>query len=67
MTKKDYVKLARLVQELRGQISQIESEEVKKVCYLLTQILVGKLCLMLKEDNPRFNVDKFKQACQLEE
>lgn len=50
MTKKDYVLIANVIKLCR---------ESKETLYGLTIVLSRKL----KEQNPRFNMDKFEKAC----
>ena len=55
MTKKDYIKIADVINEL----SFIKDELNFK---LVTKIeLVNDLCEMFKKDNPNFNENKFKK------
>jgi len=49
MTKKDYIRIAKAL------------EDCPPVA--LKEIIVRKLCLVFREDNPRFNKDKFINAC----
>ena len=54
MTKKDYIKLAKLVY---GQTSVTESNRITRDTFIVA------LCDILKEDNPRFDRVRFLTAC----
>lgn len=54
MTKKDYVKLARVIQH---------ADTLGYESNTLT-FIVGELALVLQEDNPRFDRKQFELACK---
>jgi len=53
MTKKDYIKLAKLIKD----------KSTGNDTHIFVDDLVDGLCDILAEDNPRFDADKFKAAC----
>lgn len=55
MNKKDYIVIANTLREARkNELSEIWNSEFDQ--------LVLRFCMMLKEDNPSFNVTKFNKA-----
>lgn len=52
MTKKTYIRAAELVREHIGGDSALEHTKV-----------VGLLCELFSEDNPRFDSERFREAC----
>jgi len=57
MTKKDYKLIANCIKK----VNTFENEYNK---YLISKSeLVTRLIIALKEDNPRFNAEKFREAC----
>ena len=57
MTKKDYIKLAKILNET---LNQVQDPNVHS--RLAFDYMVSHLCTMLKEDNDRFNNQKFRDA-----
>jgi hypothetical protein len=53
MTKKDYIRLAIIISNSRDEVPG----------YIPLSTFLKDLCVVLKADNPRFNEDKFKRAC----
>jgi hypothetical protein len=58
MTKKDYVLIAKAIKKSKETNRTFASEQLIG--------LVGALCLVLKEDNYRFDANKFIEACGLD-
>ena len=54
MTKKDYIKLAKLISEAEDGINPH---------ILSKRRIVAGLCDILQDDNPRFDEQRFKTAC----
>ncbi len=54
MTKKDYIKLARIIKG--GTVYHNEQ-------YLNKQSFIESLCEVLREDNPRFDEERFIKTC----
>lgn len=60
MTKKDYIKLAKLIKE-----NTIDPEDGDSNTYLINwNELVNGLSYILKDDNPRFDEQRFIEACK---
>ena len=58
MTRKDYVLLAQAIQNARmGDVPKLHQASVNTV--------VDELCRVLKQDNPRFDSDRFKEQCMV--
>ena len=57
MTKKDYIKLAKLIK--KQDVGIINSPKI----YMDKEEFIYDLCDMLKEDNSNFNKETFKKAC----
>jgi len=53
MTRKDYIKIAKIIKDSRLNDTQ----------YLVKKILIDELCVMFKQDNSLFSRDKFIDAC----
>ena len=51
MSRKDYIKAAKMVKNLRGSISE-------------NLVVEDFLVQLFKEDNKRFNEDKFRKTCK---
>jgi hypothetical protein len=60
MTKKDYCLIASAISRARWNVSQCNQTPTESI-----DTLVVYLATMLKQDNPRFNEDKFKKACKI--
>jgi hypothetical protein len=60
MTKKDYCLIATAINRARWNVSQCNQTSTESI-----DTLVVYLAAMLKQDNPRFDEDKFKKACQI--
>ena len=58
MSRKDYIKLARIIKDSTI-INNNLFESISKKC------LINSLCDMLKEDNPNFNRFRFLDACEV--
>lgn len=52
MTKKDYIRLASTINNNRDEVG-----------YIPLPAFLKDLCTILKADNPRFDEDKFRKAC----
>jgi hypothetical protein len=59
MTRKDYVKIARVLALHMQVATEMGAGERKETI----EDLAGDLAYMLKADNPRFDRDKFLAAC----
>ena len=57
MTKKDYIKIAKIVKDN-------EYGRNKNNMLLHKSNLIDDLCMMFKIDNSLFNKDRFKKACE---
>ena len=57
MTKKEYVLIARAFNRLTFTNTTNEPNKARWV--------INELCNILKYDNPKFNIDKFRKACGL--
>ena len=57
MTKKDYVKIAKAINESR-------SRDIGDVNVVTEDRLIEELCTIFKEDNPNFNPSIFRDACK---
>lgn len=55
MTKKDYIKLAELINDQTA----IPSQQ-----FICKEAFINGLCSILKEDNPRFDRERFIAACK---
>jgi len=53
MTRKDYEAIAKCISETRGLVIPTAYDE-----------LARRLAEVFKSDNPRFDVDKFREACK---
>ena len=58
MSRKDYIKIARIIKDSTI-INNNLFESISKKC------LINSLCDMLKEDNPNFNRFRFLDACEV--
>ena len=56
MTRKDYVKIAKAINESR-------STDIGDVNVLNEDTLIEELCTIFKEDNPNFEAERFTEAC----
>jgi hypothetical protein len=67
MTKKDYIMLANLIKNSKHVYADINSalagEKPKTVIALEAGGFIGSLCYILKQDNPKFDEKRFKEAC----
>ena len=54
MTKKDYIKIAAIIKDLREPFDTDEDEVLDKLAF--------KLTLMFMDDNPRFDEERFYEA-----
>ena len=57
MTRKDYQKLAGAIQR------NTQPFMMHRPTVIYKSALLHDLCMILKEDNPRFDVEKFIEAC----
>ena len=58
MTRKDYIKIARIIKDNK----LYTNNSTRKI--LKHDSLIDDLCCMFKLDNSLFNSDRFKKACQ---
>lgn len=58
MTKKDYIKIAKIIAYNREH-RRLDQEEASRIIYSLAL----DMSQMLHNDNPRFDRDKFMSAC----
>jgi len=65
MTKKDYILLARVLNEDKSRLETDANISANTQAAALTElsIITGKIAYTLQQDNPRFNRAKFLQAC----
>ncbi len=61
MTKKDYIKLAKLISDTSN---VIDGNHPEGQLFIRTSNLIAGLCDILKEDNPRFDRERFITACR---
>lgn len=70
MTKKDYITLAKAIKENRGigeftSTDQTTLETLTSTCDMISaNRFIEELCDILKEDNPRFDQERFIAACK---
>lgn len=61
MTRKHYKAIAKIVKES----SERTFDENYKQSYVISRnTLIDELCIIFKQDNARFNKDKFVEACK---
>lgn len=58
LTRKDYKEIATCINVSRDSVQPR---------YTSTSVLIALLCGYMREDNPRFNAEKFKEDCLLDE
>jgi hypothetical protein len=58
MSKKDYVAMAELI---RKELELCDTHE--QVC--VVEAMRDRIAIMFADNNPRFDVDRFKEACEL--
>lgn len=63
MTKKDYIKLAKAISDSRDRLD-CEPWGEEGVDVLYAKGFIYELCTILKEDNPRFDQERFIIACK---
>ena len=57
MTKKDYIKIAKLIK--KQDVGIINSPKI----YMDKEEFISDLCEILKDDNPNFSKETFRRAC----
>jgi hypothetical protein len=66
MTKQDYIKLAKLIKE--NSTTDIEYNGCivyrTKIVYIRKDNLLDNFCTYLKSNNPRFDEETFRKACE---
>ena len=62
MTKKDYIKIAKILQEERLQAREHSSDDKYITHVTVIDNLTLELCSLFEDDNPRFDADRFKAA-----
>ena len=64
MTRKDYIKLAKMVKnsKIESTLLGYTEEEKKGINNFIDTVLVNNLINVLKSDNPNFDRDRFKNA-----
>lgn len=60
LTRASYVKLARAIDNARVIAQKIDQDTMQ------LELVVRYICKELAEDNPRFDEDKFREACGVE-
>lgn len=71
MTKKDYVKIAAYIKDMRVDFAPDGLGEAEYIAYMdgarnQFRIICGNMTTMLANDNPRFNLARFLKACGIE-
>ena len=61
MTKKDYIKIAAVLNQGAYQIDPPRNAQDREQLELIRQ-LTGEFCRIFAADNPRFDADRFKSA-----
>ena len=59
MSRKDYIKIAKVVKRYKRSMLHFETGDAEYVDF------VNDLCVIFEEDNDRFNADTFKKATKL--
>ena len=54
MTRKDYIKIARVIKD----------NKLNNTQYLIKDNLINDLCIVLKQDNNNFDKARFVEACE---
>ena len=78
MTKKDYVKFARMIRSQRHALANSpkwtnqdvtigEEEKFLAGGAKMLDILVDEMCIIFQGENPQFNTDVFIENCQIED
>ena len=62
MTRKDYIKIARIIKDNSVPID--DYQEVLSSIAINKYNLVNDFVIMFKKDNSLFNSDRFKKACE---
>ena len=65
MTKKDYIKIAKILQEERLQAREhsYRSTDDRYITHVtVVDNITLQLCSLFEDDNPRFDADRFKAA-----
>jgi hypothetical protein len=65
MTKKDYIELAKLIRNEREYFADWQKHGIGTIQVPLDHFVNG-LCYILKSDNPRFDKERFLEACNPE-
>ena len=63
MTNKDYISFAQCAKDSRGEATVVGSPRGRQLDCASLDLFLGKLCDVLKADNPRFDREKFLAAC----
>lgn len=61
MTKKDFIKVAKILREQKQTYDLSTCKEQQEINKTISR-LTSEFCLMFKQDNPLFNENKFKEA-----
>lgn len=64
MTKKDYQAIAQAIKENLTPLNKYFAANVDMDGICKVNGFINALCNILKADNPRFNADKFREACK---
>jgi len=62
MTKKDYIKIAKLIKENTINLCEVYNDDINRF-YISRDNIIDGLCEIFLEDNERFKKDVFKKAC----
>lgn len=63
MTKQDYIALAKIIKE-NSSYAVTNVYDLLPTRVMETNKFLDDLCQTLKADNPRFDEDKFRKACE---
>lgn len=66
MTKKHYIYLASVMNDLLHEIKNkpyLNEDQKNMINEHILEVTIRDICIMLKEDNPKFNEDIFYNAC----
>jgi len=63
MTKKDYIKLAKAINDCTAVPNDVDQQGIQRNRYISKLHFIGRLCIILAEDNPHFDNTRFIKLC----